>query len=78
MVASPASIGASTRLCAVIGKPVRHSLSPAIHNAAFAELGLDLAYVAFEVEDVASALSGCLPSTAINPEVWPNARKVHA
>ena len=41
--------GASTRLAAVIGSPVRHSLSPAMHNAAFGELGLDWVYVAFEV-----------------------------
>jgi shikimate dehydrogenase len=41
--------GAKTRLAAVIGYPVRHSLSPAMHNAAFAELGLDWVYVAFEV-----------------------------
>lgn len=34
---------------AVIGDPVRHSLSPAMHNAAFAALDLDWAYVAFEV-----------------------------
>jgi shikimate dehydrogenase len=33
----------------VIGDPVRHSLSPTIHNAAFAALGLDWAYVAFPV-----------------------------
>ncbi|MFW2380232.1 MAG: shikimate dehydrogenase [Acidimicrobiales bacterium] len=39
----------STRLAAVIGSPVRHSLSPAIHNAAFAADGLDWSYVAFEV-----------------------------
>jgi shikimate dehydrogenase len=36
-------------LCAVIGSPVAHSLSPALHNAAFAALDLDLRYVAFEV-----------------------------
>ena len=41
--------GARTRLAAVIGSPVRHSLSPAMHNAAFAELGLDWVYVACEV-----------------------------
>lgn len=40
---------ASTRLAAVIGSPVRHSLSPAMHNAAFTELGLDWVYLAFEV-----------------------------
>jgi shikimate dehydrogenase len=49
---------AHTQLVAVIGHPVRHSLSPAIHNAAFQATGLNYAYVAFEVEDVASALAG--------------------
>ncbi|MEY4340136.1 MAG: shikimate dehydrogenase [Actinomycetota bacterium] len=39
-----------TRVAAVIGSPVRHSLSPALHNAAFAQLGLDWVYVALEVE----------------------------
>ena len=43
-------ISGSTRLAAVIGSPVRHSLSPALHNAAFAELGLDWVYVALHVE----------------------------
>ena len=37
------------RVAAVIGSPVAHSLSPAIHNAAFAAAGLDWTYVAFEV-----------------------------
>lgn len=41
--------GSTTRLAAVIGFPVRHSLSPAMHNAAFRELGLDWIYVACEV-----------------------------
>jgi shikimate dehydrogenase len=41
--------GSDTRLAAVIGFPVRHSLSPAMHNAAFRELGLDWVYVACEV-----------------------------
>jgi shikimate dehydrogenase len=45
-----------TKLCALIGNPVEHSLSPAIHNRAFAELGLDFVYLAFRVEDVRSAL----------------------
>jgi shikimate dehydrogenase len=48
----------STQLCAVIGNPVAHSMSPAIHNRAFAELGLDYVYVAFRVEDVAAAVAG--------------------
>ena len=36
-------------MAGVIGDPVRHSLSPALHNAAFEELGLDWVYVAFRV-----------------------------
>lgn len=42
-------ITARTRVAAVIGSPVRHSLSPAIHQAAFAASGLDWTFVAFEV-----------------------------
>ena len=42
-------ISGSTRLAAVIGSPVRHSLSPALHNAAFAASGADWVYTAFEV-----------------------------
>lgn len=41
-----------TRVAAVIGSPVRHSLSPVIHNAAFAAHGDDWVYAAFEVEPV--------------------------
>jgi shikimate dehydrogenase len=39
----------ATRLAGVIGDPVRHSLSPVLHNAAFSALGLDWAYLAFPV-----------------------------
>ncbi len=39
----------STRVAAVIGDPVEHSRSPAIHNAAYAALGLDWVYVALPV-----------------------------
>lgn len=52
------SISTKTQVCAIIGNPVAHSLSPAIHNAAFAALELDFVYVAFRVEDVASAIAG--------------------
>ena len=45
----PMHLSGRTRVAAVIGSPVRHSLSPALHNAAFAATGLDWAYVAFEV-----------------------------
>ncbi len=51
-VRSLTDITTSTKLCAVIGNPVAHSMSPAIHNRAFAELGLDYVYLAFRVEDV--------------------------
>jgi shikimate dehydrogenase len=34
----------------VVGDPVRHSLSPTIHNAAYAALGLDMVYVGFPVD----------------------------
>jgi shikimate dehydrogenase len=40
----------TTRVVAIIGSPVRHSLSPAIHNAAFRALDLDWVYVALEVD----------------------------
>jgi shikimate dehydrogenase len=43
------TITGETRLAGVIGWPVRHSRSPAIHNAAFAALGLDWAYLALPV-----------------------------
>ncbi|MEJ5296789.1 MAG: shikimate dehydrogenase [Armatimonadota bacterium] len=39
-----------TRVLAVFGCPVEHSLSPAMHNAAIRALGLDLVYVPFRVE----------------------------
>jgi shikimate dehydrogenase len=42
-------ISGGTRLAAIIGDPVRHSLSPLLHNTAYAELGLDWIYVAFAV-----------------------------
>ncbi len=51
-------INTETQLCGVLGHPVRHSLSPAIHNAAFQHLGLNYVYLAFPVEDVAQAIRG--------------------
>ena len=58
------TIDTHTQLCAVIGNPVEHSLSPLIHNAAFAAAGLNYVYMAFHVEDVAACLTGmrALPS----------------
>jgi shikimate dehydrogenase len=43
-------ISGRTRLLALIGQPVGHSLSPAMHNAAFAEDGLDFVYVCLDVD----------------------------
>jgi shikimate dehydrogenase len=45
----PRAIGGATRVAGIIGDPVAHSRSPAIHNAAFAALDLDWVYVAFPV-----------------------------
>jgi shikimate dehydrogenase len=42
-------LGASTRLVALLGHPVAHTLSPRMQNAAFAARGLDWAYVALDV-----------------------------
>ena len=42
----PTPISGLTALAGVLGDPVRHSLSPAMHNAALAELGLDWVYMA--------------------------------
>ena len=51
---------AGPRLYALLGWPVEHSLSPAIHGAAFRELGVDAAYVALPVRD--EELGGVLPA----------------
>ena len=51
-------IDTTTQLCAVIGNPVGHSLSPCIHNAGYAAAGLNFAYLAFEISDVAGFLAG--------------------
>lgn len=49
------AIGAKTRVCAVIGNPLGHSLSPAIHNAAYDACGVDFVYVAFQTASVRAA-----------------------
>lgn len=40
-----------TELIGLMAYPIRHSSSPAMHNEAFAQLGLDYAYLAFEVDN---------------------------
>jgi len=51
-------IDAQTQLYGVIGNPVRHSLSPVIHNGAFMRLGWNAVYLAFEVRNLEEALRG--------------------
>jgi shikimate dehydrogenase len=46
---APPPIGGATRVAGVIGWPVEHSLSPVIHNAGFAALGMDWVYVPLPV-----------------------------
>jgi shikimate dehydrogenase len=57
-------LGGSTRLVALIGHPVAHSLSPRMQNAAFAARALDWAYVALDVEPelLETALRGLVAS----------------
>lgn len=50
------------RLFALLGWPVEHSLSPAIHGAAFRELGVDATYVRLPVRE--PELDGVLPAVA--------------
>lgn len=47
-----------TKLLAVIGDPIEHSMSPLIHGAAIAASGVDYAYVAFRVKDAGAAVAG--------------------
>lgn len=53
-------ITGQTKLLGVIGDPVKHSLSPVMHNAAIRELGLDYVYVPLPVkqEDLKKAIAG--------------------
>jgi shikimate dehydrogenase len=51
-------IDAQTELYGVIGNPVRHSLSPLIHNSIFKKLGRNAVYLAFEVKNLEDTLRG--------------------
>lgn len=48
-----------TKIYGIIGNPVAHSLSPVMHNSAFAALGLNNVYVAFPATNAGKALAGC-------------------
>ncbi len=54
-------VDAHTRLYGVIADPVAHSMSPAVHNAAFAALGLNAVYLPFRVADPARFIEGFVP-----------------
>ena len=49
-----------TKVCGIIGDPVEHTMSPVMHNAAFAKMGIDYWYVPFKVgkEDLGKAIDG--------------------
>jgi len=53
-------ISGKTRICGVIGDPIEHTMSPAMHNAAFREKGIDYLYVPFRVkrEELGKAIEG--------------------
>jgi shikimate dehydrogenase len=55
-----ARFSGKTRVCGIIGDPIEHSISPAMHNAAFEKTGLDYLYVPFQVrkEDLRQAIEG--------------------
>jgi 3-dehydroquinate dehydratase/shikimate dehydrogenase len=54
-------IGRGTDVYGVVANPVAHSMSPAIHNAAFEETGMDAVYLPFRVDDPEAFLDGYQP-----------------
>jgi shikimate dehydrogenase len=50
------TIDGRTRLAGVVGWPVEHSLSPAMHNAVYQELGVNWVYLALPVPDQSALL----------------------
>lgn len=57
---NPERVTGAAKVCALIGDPVAHSLSPPIHNAAFRSLGMDIVYVPFRVRrsELRAAIQG--------------------
>ena len=69
-----------TELIGLIATPIRHSSSPRMHNEAFAKLGLDYAYLAFEVgtEDLEDTIKGFRAMKVSGSNVsMPNKTVVH-
>jgi len=51
-------LNTQTIVCGIIGSPITHSLSPAIHSAGYAAKKLNYTYLAFEVNDLKGAIDG--------------------
>jgi shikimate dehydrogenase len=51
-------INGATQVYGIFGRPVAHTLSPAMYNAAFQALGLNAVYVPFAVQDLGRAVQG--------------------
>ena len=69
-----------TELIGLMAYPIRHSSSPTMHNTAFAKLGLDYAYLAFEVDNVSleGAIQGLRSLKLVGSNVsMPNKTVVH-
>ncbi|MDV3353018.1 shikimate dehydrogenase [Leptothoe sp. ISB3NOV94-8A] len=60
MVIKPLTVKGTTQLLGVIGYPVKHSMSPIMHNAAIATLGLDYVYLPFPIapDQLKTAIDG--------------------
>ncbi|MEJ6348977.1 shikimate dehydrogenase [Holzapfeliella sp. He02] len=72
-------IDGHTRLLGVMATPIRHSMSPAMHNAAFEKLGLNNVYLAFEVgnDDLEQAVNSIRVLDMIGVNVsMPNKQKI--
>ena len=61
-------MAADIRRCAVLGSPIEHSLSPVLHRAAYAELGLAWEYTAVDVDEAELAESLELPGADLSGE----------
>ena len=58
MIAKHSIINGATETYGIVGSPVHHSLSPAMHNAAFASLGMNCVYVPLLTSDLRKGVEG--------------------
>ena len=58
MTAEQNIINGATETFGIVGNPVHHSLSPAMHNAAFAALGMNCVYIPLPVSDLQQGVEG--------------------